>query len=320
VQTLTAVVHDIWNFFLLLSLIFGCSSFTVHNAFGAEREEFSTIEKSVNTLISITTGEWPENAFDTFQLALFFVVFLFVNSLVLLNFAIAIIVDGYAAAKNVNAGDDVQRGVITDFVDGLVLIGRRRHELWPSLTDSIKALERGTWSSVLNVQMVTHAFAGADTYSHSSRAEIRSSARSFLAHYHKYGHLHVKSEAEVAIDTLKERSEYMLCKIAMMLGTRVPTHMEMLNMEKEVRARPPAPVDPLGSVGSVLTKGCATSSQCAASATNALMDRQSQLIASLIASLRTLHNADTTTRTDARARDEHTHTHTRAAFTNMWDR
>ena len=100
VTTIANSMEDLLHFAFLTFIIYMYAACIAFAAFGKSLDHFRSLSRTVETLVTLTLGSWPNEALADIKVAIFVVAFLIINFFVLLNFVIAIIVDGFARAKS----------------------------------------------------------------------------------------------------------------------------------------------------------------------------------------------------------------------------
>ena len=99
VATIIKGLDDIIHFTLLFLIVWITFASTGTWAFGAEREEFMTLQAGMTTQFMMLSGEFPEGFEEEPKMIAYVVLSFVVQFLVMLNFMLAIVVDSYAKVK-----------------------------------------------------------------------------------------------------------------------------------------------------------------------------------------------------------------------------
>uniref|UniRef100_A0A7S3C5R7 Ion transport domain-containing protein n=1 Tax=Haptolina ericina TaxID=156174 RepID=A0A7S3C5R7_9EUKA len=222
VRTLMVGFDDIMHFFLLVGVLFAASTVVAYTAFGSKEPSFSSVPTTIETLLSVTLGEWPEGALSDLKLFVFLAFFLALNFFLVLNYIIAIIVDAFTKVKAALEEDESEQSIFADIKAIYIVEIKRRLHGWPSTAETIDCLEK------LKCTAVSCSVLKAGLPKFRRLVLYR-----WLQHYHNHSE-HLRPAPAV----LRTYDHDIADKLAYMLGKRVPTTLEILSQkQRALRAR-----------------------------------------------------------------------------------
>ena len=65
VRTVWVGLDELWHFLVLVIILYASAKLVAYVAFGSSRFEFRSISRTVETLINVTLGNWPDDAMWT---------------------------------------------------------------------------------------------------------------------------------------------------------------------------------------------------------------------------------------------------------------
>eukprot|EP00873_Tetraselmis_striata_P016585 jgi/Tetstr1/436849/TSEL_025626.t1 len=113
-HTFQVVTVELVNFLLSFGVIFVMLAFTAFLRFGYKWDEFRTFNDALMTQFYILIGDSNPETKDSTLMAIYVVGFVFVCTLALLNFLLAIVVNGYTAVCEKAAEILVARSIVAD--------------------------------------------------------------------------------------------------------------------------------------------------------------------------------------------------------------
>mmetsp|Transcript_35733 Transcript_35733/g.84665 ORF Transcript_35733/g.84665 Transcript_35733/m.84665 type:complete len:383 (-) Transcript_35733:380-1528(-) len=132
-ETFASTANELGNFLFSFGVIYVFLAYVAHVRFGYLYDEFSTIEQSLVTLFSILIGDTTPDYYNNIMLCIFIVGFVFICSFSLLNFLLAIVVNGYTKVEEHVLENEVAQNVLEDLVAVLWDTWLwQRHPSWPS--------------------------------------------------------------------------------------------------------------------------------------------------------------------------------------------
>lgn len=115
-KTIVVAANDLWHFLYLTVLVYAAAALVMFAQFGEERQEFASLLLTFETLINLTLGNLPRNITEDYFLLVCLSAFLLINFFLMLNFIIAIVVDGYTKVKKGLEEDDSEGGFFEDVI------------------------------------------------------------------------------------------------------------------------------------------------------------------------------------------------------------
>jgi len=100
--TLVEAANDLFHFFIVFLSVFSCMTLMSVQMFGQDLEEFLTFPRALHTSFRMMFGDWDWEAMEKINpvyAAGWFVAFMLVNYLILLNMLVAIMIDNYMKVK-----------------------------------------------------------------------------------------------------------------------------------------------------------------------------------------------------------------------------
>mmetsp|Transcript_29016 Transcript_29016/g.69721 ORF Transcript_29016/g.69721 Transcript_29016/m.69721 type:complete len:338 (+) Transcript_29016:1-1014(+) len=103
--------------------------------FGSELEMFGTWEMSMQTLFMLTLGHFDDIGFwgTRSDMAAFFVLYVVVMFLLVLNFLLAIIVEAYMQVRTLNEENEIELEFVTDMACMSTFLTLKAKHQWPSV-------------------------------------------------------------------------------------------------------------------------------------------------------------------------------------------
>mmetsp|Transcript_22280 Transcript_22280/g.56221 ORF Transcript_22280/g.56221 Transcript_22280/m.56221 type:complete len:634 (-) Transcript_22280:401-2302(-) len=140
-HTFASVGRELVNFMFSFGIIFMFLAYIAHVRFGYLYEEFSTIRQSLITQFAILIGDYTPDYSTDNMMCIYVVGFVFVCSLSLLNFFLAIIVNGYTAVTERVLENKVAQSFPADMILVPVdMLRWLRNKRWPSKLAILNAL------------------------------------------------------------------------------------------------------------------------------------------------------------------------------------
>jgi len=141
-ETFESRAGELLNFIFSFGVIYIFLGYIAHVRFGYLYDEFSTIEQSLITLFSILIGDTMPNYYDNTWMCIFIVGFVFICSFSLLNFLLAIVVNGYTQVTERVLENEVSQSVIADIVAVCWDLWLwYRHKSWPSKLSILSSMQ-----------------------------------------------------------------------------------------------------------------------------------------------------------------------------------
>jgi hypothetical protein len=239
VETIRHSLEGMLHFCFLVFIIYTCAACIGFGAFGSDLDRFSSFPETVQTLINLTLGEWPENTFDNYKVMLFTLTFLILNFFVLLNFVIAIVVDAFAHAKRAVEDDPTLSSVWSDVKDAMTSeYLRLTVDGWPDPVDAKRFLEKLS-CHYLTPFALTNGFAFVHEGKYLSEAARRTVATRWVRFYHKHDSCRAyqthptcvsatdpnQKLKDMMLQMIKVENRHIVEQLSVMLDTPIPSPM-----------------------------------------------------------------------------------------------
>uniref|UniRef100_A0A7S1T3L9 Polycystin cation channel PKD1/PKD2 domain-containing protein n=4 Tax=Tetraselmis chuii TaxID=63592 RepID=A0A7S1T3L9_9CHLO len=141
-ETFISVGSELSNFLFSFGLIFAFLAFIAHVRFGNMYDEFSTYEQSLITQFSLLIGDSSPDYTEDTLMCIFIIAYVFVCTLSLLNFLLAIVVNGYTQVTERVLENKVAGNFLYDLLGVPVdVIAWLQHRGWPSKLSLLIALQ-----------------------------------------------------------------------------------------------------------------------------------------------------------------------------------
>jgi len=114
VATVIMGIDDIIHFAILFLIVFVTFAMTGTWAFGQDREDFVTFQTGMTSQFELLNGDFPEDWTDDNKMIVYVVLSYVVQTTLMLNFMLAIVVDSYAKVKEELETKDTEQDIVTD--------------------------------------------------------------------------------------------------------------------------------------------------------------------------------------------------------------
>eukprot|EP00191_Tetraselmis_sp_GSL018_P004087 CAMPEP_0177607570 /NCGR_PEP_ID=MMETSP0419_2-20121207/17990_1 /TAXON_ID=582737 /ORGANISM="Tetraselmis sp., Strain GSL018" /LENGTH=978 /DNA_ID=CAMNT_0019102165 /DNA_START=848 /DNA_END=3781 /DNA_ORIENTATION=- len=132
-ETFESTASELLNFLISFGMIYVFLAFTANVRFGYQYDEFSTLTQSLITLFSILIGDTTPDYYNDLMLCLFVVGYVFICSFSLLNFLLAIVVNGYTKVTEKVLENEIAQSIIADVFTVVYDVWLwNLHRTWPS--------------------------------------------------------------------------------------------------------------------------------------------------------------------------------------------
>jgi len=188
-QTFEVCFWELLNFFFSFGVIYLFLAFIAHMKFGFMYDEFATLGQSMITQFSILIGDDAPDYASNSTLFIYVVIYVFVCTLALLNFLLAIVVAGYDSVREIALENQVATSFLADAwgvpVDGFRWL---RHHRWPSKLRLLNTMF-GAYPAVFN-DADSQVYMGEAEFialvQAASRRATPADAAALFRHYHRY--------------------------------------------------------------------------------------------------------------------------------------
>jgi len=131
--TFKMVAMELLNFLFTFGIIFMFLAFLAHIRFGFKYDGFRTIQESMITQFSILIGDDTPDYNNDVLMTLYVVGYVFICTMALLNFLLAIVVNGYTRVTEQAQKNTVVLSLASDLAIAFTDVIRwKRHRQWPS--------------------------------------------------------------------------------------------------------------------------------------------------------------------------------------------
>jgi len=186
--TFITVGRELVNFLLSFGIIFMFLAFIAHIRFGYKYDEFRTIEQSMITQFAILVGDGTPAYSDDPLMTFYVVAFVFICTMALLNFLLAIVVEGYTKVSERALGNAVVVSLLADIYAAVAdLFCWRRHKSWPSKRELLNIIMEDYHNVISPVDGLTAGISAIDLHAILGRYGVSVSLSDIEELFQHYG-------------------------------------------------------------------------------------------------------------------------------------
>jgi len=140
--TIYDVMDDLWHFSMVTAMLVIMIAAIGNTFFGHEMQGMHTVTSAISVLFDCVLGNYPDDWYDNLAFGAYFCVFMALGFFLLLNFIVAIILEGYSKVKDNMLRCKTEKSFLEDCFDVWTGCVTRRVSDWPRPATIATALRK----------------------------------------------------------------------------------------------------------------------------------------------------------------------------------